>query len=63
MKSQIYIRISAIQEFGPLVINALGTYFKNTLVNHLKTGPQGRKSPYFFFATAFLPAGDAAACC
>lgn len=58
MKNQKYIPYSAIQEIGLLVINALGTYFKNTLVNHLKT--------YFFRATAFFPAGAAAlaaACC
>jgi hypothetical protein len=35
MKSQIYAGLPAIPRFGPMVINALGTYFKKILVNHL----------------------------
>jgi hypothetical protein len=38
MKRQIYEAPRWMESFGPMVINTLGTYFKNILVNHLKSG-------------------------
>ena len=42
MKNQIYIRNLAIPEIGLLIINALGTYFKEYLGKPLKNPPRSR---------------------
>ena len=47
MKRQNYVGLPGFARIGPMVINTLGTYFKKTLVNHLKIFGPGVRLGFF----------------